>query len=87
MPADPSPTTHAGGRLPSYWILLCGTLGLLALFWIAPTVATAVSNIDLDEVARSMEVRHPALGSTRSGVATTSSPTERRPALVTRGAR
>lgn len=37
-------------RLPSYPILLGGALGILALIWVAPTIATALSAIDLDEV-------------------------------------
>lgn len=45
-----SPSTERTRRLPRFPILLGGALGLLATLWIAPTVATAVSGIDLDEV-------------------------------------
>lgn len=49
MPDDPSPTAHEW-RLPNFWVLLGGALVLLALLWLAPTIATAVSNINLDDV-------------------------------------
>lgn len=45
-----SPATHDSRRLPGFKVLLGGALGVLALLWIAPTIATAVSAIDLDEV-------------------------------------
>jgi len=37
-------------RLPSFPILLLGALGVLAMLWIAPTIAAFVSSIDLAEV-------------------------------------
>lgn len=37
-------------QLPGYPILLGGALGILALIWIAPTIATALSAIDFQNV-------------------------------------
>lgn len=37
-------------RLPGFWVLLGGALGILALLWVAPTIAAAISAIDLDDV-------------------------------------
>ena len=47
---DAAGTDEHRRRLPGYPILLGGALGILALIWVAPTVAAAVSAIDLDEV-------------------------------------
>lgn len=46
--AIPAPTSHR--KLPRFWVLLGGALGILALIWVAPTIAAAVSAIDLDDV-------------------------------------
>jgi membrane-associated protein len=45
---DASPSRHR--RLPGFWTLASVALGLLALFWIAPTVVAFVGSIELDEV-------------------------------------
>ncbi len=37
-------------RLPNPWVLLGAALGLLAMLWVAPTIAAAVSAIDLSDV-------------------------------------
>jgi membrane protein DedA with SNARE-associated domain len=46
-----SSSTDRTRRVPRFSFLLGGALGLLAMLWIAPTIATAVSAINLDDVA------------------------------------
>ncbi len=50
QPASPTAGGSRALRLPSYRVLLLAALGLLALLWIAPTIAAAVAAIDLDGV-------------------------------------
>ena len=51
MASTDTPTTDERRfRLPSYPILLGGALGILAMIWIAPTIATALSAINLEDV-------------------------------------
>jgi membrane-associated protein len=51
---DPDPVpdsrTRRRRRLPPFWVLALAVLSLLALLWIAPTIAAFVGSIDLDEV-------------------------------------
>ena len=37
-------------RVPRFWVLAGAALGVLALLWVAPTIAAAVSAIDLSDV-------------------------------------
>jgi membrane-associated protein len=45
-----SASSTSRGRIPRMWVVLVAALGVLALLWVAPTIAAAVSAIDLSEV-------------------------------------
>lgn len=45
-------TARTTRRMPSMWVVLIAALGVLALLWVAPTIAGAVSAIDLSGVDR-----------------------------------